>query len=554
MEIHELNNFIGTPGSGDYFAIDNGTDTSRISAEELLAPINARIDNIITSPAPSAEEVTDARLGAAVLGSVQYASLGEAIRGQVTVLSDYLAQTDQTARLIIQTGKFWAKNSSGKLIQSNYARTNAVSKIMTRKGDRFRLRTSGTGTAYSYYVVDVNNNVLSNGSASVFDGILEIADEGAAFLAVNYFTDYANPLVLYLITEKDSITQQSIEKIEYDRAAAEFIKVPVPMPIENSAIYDTTGYYGIVSSTSQMAEAEYIPLMKGLKYSVITTKPGLMFNLYFYDENYNFIEPAFPNSSMKYYKIQFENTGYSYMRIGAYLANIQPSDFEHFNIFGFKKSQKKVSFLGDSITAGVGSKMLFHMYLAHDCNCISLNYGVGGTGFVGTVSGSNMQGDGVEGVGSMQISSGGNNILDRVGDIPTDSNLIVVFGGTNDWGGNQSMSAFEANVNGVIDYFQSHAPTAELLFLTPVRRYRNGIDGESENTQGYKLSDYCKAIMDNCANKGVKCIDLYNSSGLNPLNSDNKTALVTDGLHPNYSGHRFIYRRIKDVCKSLISD
>lgn len=81
MEIHELNNFIGTPGAGDYFATDNGEDTSRISAEELLAPLNARINNIITSPAPSAQEVTDARLGA---NGITYASLGDAIREQVT--------------------------------------------------------------------------------------------------------------------------------------------------------------------------------------------------------------------------------------------------------------------------------------------------------------------------------------------------------------------------------------------------------------------------------------------------------------------------------------
>ena len=83
MEIHELNTFSGTLGSGDFFATDNGTDTSKVSAESLLAPLNTRIDNIIAGPAPSAEEIVDARLG---IDGVTYNSLGNAIRGQVSDL------------------------------------------------------------------------------------------------------------------------------------------------------------------------------------------------------------------------------------------------------------------------------------------------------------------------------------------------------------------------------------------------------------------------------------------------------------------------------------
>ena len=87
MEIHELNTFSGTLGANDYFVTDNGTDTSKVPATGITDPLNARIDNIIAGgTAPSAAEVTDARLGAAVLGSVQYSSLGDAVRGQSTAL------------------------------------------------------------------------------------------------------------------------------------------------------------------------------------------------------------------------------------------------------------------------------------------------------------------------------------------------------------------------------------------------------------------------------------------------------------------------------------
>lgn len=44
MQIHELNNFAGTLGSGAYLPIDDGTDTGKISSQGLLASTEARID------------------------------------------------------------------------------------------------------------------------------------------------------------------------------------------------------------------------------------------------------------------------------------------------------------------------------------------------------------------------------------------------------------------------------------------------------------------------------------------------------------------------------
>ncbi len=87
MQIHELNNFSGMLGSGTYLAVDDGNDTGKLSTQGLLAATEARIDNIIAGPAPSAQEITDARLGA---NGVIYPSLGDAIRNQVTDLKSDL--------------------------------------------------------------------------------------------------------------------------------------------------------------------------------------------------------------------------------------------------------------------------------------------------------------------------------------------------------------------------------------------------------------------------------------------------------------------------------
>ena len=44
MEIHELNTFSGTLGANDYFATDNGEDTSKVSAKTILDQAKAQAD------------------------------------------------------------------------------------------------------------------------------------------------------------------------------------------------------------------------------------------------------------------------------------------------------------------------------------------------------------------------------------------------------------------------------------------------------------------------------------------------------------------------------
>lgn len=110
MQIHELNNYKGTLDSSAYLAVDNGSDTGKVSTTELLAEANAavsqldtflngRIDNIIAGgEAPSASEIVDARYGA---DGVTYPSLGAAIRDQVADV-----KSDLDERTIIANNGF----------------------------------------------------------------------------------------------------------------------------------------------------------------------------------------------------------------------------------------------------------------------------------------------------------------------------------------------------------------------------------------------------------------------------------------------------------------
>ena len=46
MQIHELNTFSGTPGDGDYLAIDNGTKTAKIVCKSAILAIARTISDV----------------------------------------------------------------------------------------------------------------------------------------------------------------------------------------------------------------------------------------------------------------------------------------------------------------------------------------------------------------------------------------------------------------------------------------------------------------------------------------------------------------------------
>lgn len=139
MQIHELNNFTGTLGSGAYLAIDDGNDTGKISSQGLLAATEARIDNIIAGPAPSAEEIVDARLGA---DGVTYPSLGDAIRDQFTDVKSALnEQSSQLYRIdgavCVDPSDFELGNIS--ISTSGWSYSSSSSRVRTKQGTTYHL-------------------------------------------------------------------------------------------------------------------------------------------------------------------------------------------------------------------------------------------------------------------------------------------------------------------------------------------------------------------------------------------------------------------------------
>jgi len=135
--------------------------------------------------------------------------------------------------------------------------------------------------------------------------------------------------------------------------------------------------------------------------------------------------------------------------------------------------------------------------------------------------------------------------------LETDSDVIVILAGTNDWSNVTPLGAFgddtKDTVYGclkqIIEYV-SRNTGAKLFLCTPPQRY-NALDsirgtnerGETLNSGGKTLREYCDVFVEMAQYYGVPCIDLNRELGWNKLNISRFT---TDGLHPNATGDRWI--------------
>lgn len=69
MQIHELNTFSGTPGTGDYLAIDNGSETSKVEASVLVDSFKVLVIEGNVSSLPMTINNSDIKSDMVVLNS-----------------------------------------------------------------------------------------------------------------------------------------------------------------------------------------------------------------------------------------------------------------------------------------------------------------------------------------------------------------------------------------------------------------------------------------------------------------------------------------------------
>lgn len=210
----------------------------------------------------------------------------------------------------------------------------------------------------------------------------------------------------------------------------------------------------------------------------------------------------------------------------------------------------KANFLGDSITEGCGTTDFatkpYHQLIAKKYGmAVARNYGIAGTRF------------------AKQTKPSANPRFDldfcaRFSEMDDDASLIVVFGGTNDFGHGDAPIGEKSDRTSDTFYGACHClmsgliakyPDARIVFMTPLHRISEENVVKENGLDGAKLEVYVDIIKEVAAYYSLPVIDLWSISGLQPRVDVIKEKYVPDGLHPNDLGHE----RMAEVIGAYLS-
>lgn len=201
----------------------------------------------------------------------------------------------------------------------------------------------------------------------------------------------------------------------------------------------------------------------------------------------------------------------------------------------------KANFLGDSITEGYGTTDVatkpFHQLIAKKYGIEQArNYGIAGTRFAKQIEPS-------------EDARWDLDFCSRFSEMDDDASLVVVFGGTNDFGHGDAplgsrddrtpdtfYGACHYLMSGIIAKF----PEARIVFMTPLHRISEANTVKENGLDGAKLETYVNVIKEVAQFYSLPVLDLWSVSGLQPRVDIIKEKYLPDGLHPNDAGHERI--------------
>lgn len=203
---------------------------------------------------------------------------------------------------------------------------------------------------------------------------------------------------------------------------------------------------------------------------------------------------------------------------------------------------KKVNFLGDSITQGVGTSGESARYtdvFAREAElAVMRNYGISATRIA------NQQ--------KVESDIDELSFCQRFDQMDDDADMVVVFGGTNDYDhGDAPFGTFDDRtpetfcgachflMRGLIEKY----PDKTIVFMTPLHR--------EKEFEGRPLKDYVDIIKETAEYYSIPVVDLFAVAGIQPALEVQKKAYCPDGLHPNDAGHKRIAMRLKAYLESL---
>ena len=210
----------------------------------------------------------------------------------------------------------------------------------------------------------------------------------------------------------------------------------------------------------------------------------------------------------------------------------------------------KINFLGDSITEGAGTSShdkMFTMLIEREYGAICQNYGIGGTRIARQKTPTEENWD--------------RDFISRVPEMDADADIVVVFGGTNDFGhGDAPLGAmsdrtpytFYGALHCLYTALTEKYPDVPVVILTPLHRLNeDSPKGDNKPAPVGTLKEYVNIIREVAEYYSLPVLDLFKESGLQPKIPVIQQKYVPDGLHPNDDGNAILAHKIARFLETL---
>lgn len=216
----------------------------------------------------------------------------------------------------------------------------------------------------------------------------------------------------------------------------------------------------------------------------------------------------------------------------------------------------KMAVLGDSITAGVGVENTENIYY----NRIKKEFGLSEV-CVNGIPGSRIANQRTPTVWELTADR---NFISRINELDENSDIVVVFGGTNDFGhgdapigkpDDNTEYTFWGACNILFEKLVTRFPESQIIFMGPLHRTDEnnpkGTDGKKAEPSG-TLYEYNEIIKSAAKKYGIPFFDMLALSGITPEIQKQRELYMPDGLHPNDAGHAKIAAKLGNFIKTLM--
>lgn len=199
---------------------------------------------------------------------------------------------------------------------------------------------------------------------------------------------------------------------------------------------------------------------------------------------------------------------------------------------------KKWVVLGDSLTeSNSRTTKNYHDYVAEETGCTVVNMGLSGSGY-------------------KKLEDTSKAFYQRISDVPTDADIITIFGSGNDLG----LSLGTVEDTGTDTICGCMKQTIENLF-TIMPGARLGIVlptpwiGQQPSNKDCAMAKYCEALKEIAGYYSIPVLDLYHGSNLRPWDETFRSLYYKkddgNGVHPDEDGHALIANKFKMFIQSL---